>query len=149
MRSLAIALLAGFAISVSTLPVYASDAPTKVRQEMMKSVGKATKAGGAMLKGEADFDAAVAQAALADMHKVAEAYGDFFPVGSETGDETEASSKIWSDAEGWSAKLVKFEADTKAAVESAPGDIDAFKVAFGQVTANCKACHEGYRVKKD
>ena len=25
---------------------------------------------------------------------------------------------------------------------------DAFKVAFGEVTKNCKGCHEAYRIKK-
>lgn len=131
------------------LPAMAADAPTKVRQELMKSVGASVKAGAGMVKGQVPFDAAVAQESLSKIHMAAVEFGEQFPAGSESGDETEASPKIWEDAAGWSEAVAKFEAETKAAADSAPTDLDAFKVAFGQVTGNCKGCHEDYRIKKN
>jgi hypothetical protein len=62
-------------------PAIAADEPQVVRQEMMKKVGGATGAMAKMVKGEADFDAAAALAALTTMSEVAATYGDCFPKG--------------------------------------------------------------------
>ena len=76
---------AGFA------PAIAADEPQVVRQEMMKKVGGATGAMAKMVKGESDFDAAAALAALTTISEVAATYGEHFPEGSDTGFETEAA----------------------------------------------------------
>jgi cytochrome c556 len=133
---------AGFA------PAIAADEPQVVRQEMMKKVGGATGAMAKMVKGEADFDAAAALAALTTIADVAGSYGDFFPEGSDAGFETEAAPAIWSDMEGFQAKLAKFKADADAGVAAAPADLDGLKAVFGPLTQNCGACHEDYRLKK-
>lgn len=129
-------------------PALAADEPQVVRQEMMKKVGGATGAMAKMVKGEADFDAAAALAALTTISEVAATYGDFFPEGSDTGFETEAAPAIWSDREGFNEKLAQFKADADAGVAAAPADLDGLKAVFGPLTKNCGACHEDYRLKK-
>lgn len=125
--------------------VFAQDAIAD-RKAQMKQVGGAAGVVGKMMKGQADFDAAAALAAFTTMNKVAAGYGDLFPDGTESGD-TKAGPAIWSDREGFEAAVAKFEADTAAAIEAAPADLDALKVSFGAVSANCGACHQKYRIK--
>lgn len=138
-----VASLAG----VSTMAFAAGD-PIAERKAMMKSVGAATGASAAMVKGQADFDPRVAMLALRTMNAVALGYAGKFPVGSESGGKTTASPKIWEDSAGFAAAVAKFEADTAAALAAPAADLDAFKAQFGSVAANCSACHETYRVKK-
>lgn len=129
-------------------PALAADEPQVVRQEMMKKVGGATGAMAKMVKGEMDYDAAAALAALTTISEVAATYGDFFPEGSDTGFETEAAPAIWSDRAGFDEKLAQFKADADAGVAAAPADLDGLKAVFGPLTKNCGACHEDYRLKK-
>lgn len=133
---------AGFA------PAIAADEPQVVRQEMMKKVGGATGAMAKMVKGEADFDAAAALAALTTMSEVAGTFGEYFPEGSETGFETEAAPAIWSDRAGFDEQIAAFKADADAGVAAAPADLDGLKAVFGPLTKNCGTCHETYRLKK-
>jgi cytochrome c556 len=129
-------------------PAIAADEPQVVRQEMMKQVGGAVGDMGKMVKGEADFDAAKALAALTAISEVAATFGEHFPAGSETGRDTEAAPAIWSDRAGFDAKLAAFKTSADAAVAAAPADLDALKAVFGPLTQNCGTCHETYRVKK-
>lgn len=144
--ALAIAALASFAAvaSVHAAPDYPAD-----RQAMMKNNGAATGAAAAMVKGEAPFDARVAALSVHVMNTAANGFGAMFPEGSESGAETEAKPEIWSDREGFEAALEKFRADTAAYLQNPAGDLDSFKVAFGEITKNCGACHEKYRVQKN
>lgn len=129
-------------------PAIAADEPQVVRQEMMKKVGGATGAMAKMVKGEADFDAAAALAALTAISEVAGSFGDYFPEGSETGMDTEAAPAIWTDRAGFDAKIAALKASADAAVAAAPADLDGLKAVFGPLTQNCGACHETYRLKK-
>ena len=125
---------------------FASDDPTLERQALMKNVGAATGAGAAMAKGEAPFDAARAELVIRTMNAASLGFSYMFPEGSESGNNTEASPKIWSDRAGFNAAVDKFTADT--ALKGPIADLDAFKAAFGAATANCGSCHKAYRVKK-
>ena len=80
-----------FRLSVATLfllvfalPVAAGDSPQEARHELMEDVGGAAKKIGKMMKGEAPFDAAVANASLATWAESAEPFGDLFPEGSDS-----------------------------------------------------------------
>lgn len=146
-RALAgLSLAAGVAVALTGLAV-AQDAIAK-RKDIMKGVGKATKASVAMVKGEAPYDAAKAAAA---MKTIAEAWAPFvklFPPGTEKGGETTAAPKIWQDMKDFDAKGQKMAADAQAAIGAAAKGADAFKAAFGAVTKNCKGCHDTYRIPK-
>jgi cytochrome c556 len=144
-----ILILAVSALALASSAAFAD--PIADRQAIMKANGKAVGAIGPMVKGEKPFDAAVALAALKTLSEDAQKIdvAALFPAGSETGGETEASPKIWEDIPGFQAKVDKFEADTAAAVAAAPADLDALKVEFAKVAANCGGCHETFRIKKN
>lgn len=118
------------------------------RKAAMSNVGMAMGAAVKMLKGEMDYDPVVASLAFATMNNAAIGFTSLFPKGSETGGKTTSSPKIWSDMDGFSSGMAKFQADTAAAVAAKPADMDAFKAVFGKVAGNCKSCHETYRVAK-
>ena len=139
-RTMALLLSAGFVCAAQ-----AAD-PSADRQAMMKNVGAATGVGGKMMKGEMDFDPVAAQLIFTTMNAAANGYGYLFPEGSETGNETEASPKIWEDRAGFEAAVAKFAADTSGVQIT---DMDSFKAAFGAATKNCGSCHEAFRVKKN
>ena len=128
------------------LPALAGDSPQEQRHELMEDVGGAAKKIGSMLKGEAEFDAAVANASLEVWAEAAWDFGKLFPEGSETGFDTEAKETIWTDRAGFDEQLAQFGAAAEAAVEANPQDLEALKAAAGPVFKVCKSCHESYRV---
>jgi len=143
-------VIAAFAVAALALPVVAQPAdPIAARQAMMKQNGRDTGAGAKMLKGEVPFDAASAMAIFKNMNDVAKKFGSQFPKGSETGGDTEAAPAIWAKPADFKAAVMKFEADTGAAFAAKPATPDAFKAQFIAVTANCKSCHESFRIKKN
>ncbi len=145
--AVAAVLSAGFAFAAS----HAS--PIEQRKTAMKSVGGAMGALGKMAKGEMPFDAAVALASFTTMNEVSKTFGEYFPVGSETGmdsegKETTAAPKIWEDMDGFKAALAKFGTDTEAAMAAAPQSVEALGPLLGSVGGNCKSCHETFRILK-
>jgi len=141
-------LVAGVIVaSTITVAAVAGSNPAAERQAMMKNVGAATGAAAAMVKGQIPFNAVAAQLALRTMNNAAIGVGNLFPVGSETGAETEASSKIWSDRAGFDAAMAKFAADTSGAEKIT--SLNGLKVAFGRATENCSTCHKAYRIVKN
>jgi len=79
----------------------------------------------------------------------ADIYGDLFPEGSESGYDTEAKETIWTDREGFDARLADFAESVDAAIAAKPKDLEALKAAAGPVFKNCKGCHDDYRVEKE
>ena len=128
--------------------VIAADEPQVVRQEMMKKVGGAMGGLVGIAKGEKPFDAAVVQASLTTMSEVGKTFADQFPVGSETGSDTEASPKIWEQMDDFKAKAMKLGADADALLASMPADQAAVGAALQTIGPNCGGCHEVYRVKR-
>jgi len=120
--------------------------PIEDRQSLMKGVAAATKKGAALAKGDTPFDAAQAKEVLAVYINASEKLPTYFPEDSKTGNDTTASPKIWEDMAGFKAAAAKLGADAKAA--EAATDQTSFAKAFGQVTGNCQACHQAYRIKK-
>ena len=142
-------MLAAVLATAIILPTVAFAGPIEDRQAIMKGNGRDTKLGGAMLKGEAPFDAATANKILANYVAAAKAFPAHFPANSKTGGDTEASSAIRSMPAEWKIATEKIQKDTVAAAALKPTDAAGFGKAFGMVTANCKSCHEGFRIKKD
>jgi cytochrome c556 len=137
--------IAALAVAGGAVSAFAMEDPIKTRKWLMDANGAAAGAGGAMMKEEVAFNPAVAKSVFMTMHAVAYSVGDYFPPGSETGD-TKADPKIWENAAGFAAALEKFQKDTDAAIAADVKDLEAFKAAFGQVTGNCKACHDEFRL---
>lgn len=140
-------ILAVSALALAGTAAFAD--PIADRQAIMKANGKAVGAIGPMVKGEKPFDAAVVLDALKTLSEDAQKIdvAALFPEGSDKGD-TEASPKIWEDMAGFQAKVDKFKTDAAAALAAVPADLDALKVEFGKVAANCGGCHETFRIKK-
>lgn len=100
-----------------------------------------------VMKGQAPYDAAAIKANVELLKTLSVLPWAGFVEGSQAG--TGAKSEVWSDAAGFKAAQSKFEgAVDKLAVAANSGDLDRVRVAFGDVGASCKACHDSYRVKK-
>lgn len=123
--------------------------PIEARKAIMSSVGAAAKVSGEMAKGEIPFHADIAAAALSTFAAAGKAFGTFFPDGTETGNDTAASPRIWEERDRFEAVLAEFSADASAARAGAPADLAAFQAAFGSVAENCRACHEDFRLSRN
>lgn len=141
-----VAVLATIAIAASGIGI-AQDAISQ-RKAVMKSVGGSTKTGSQMVKGEVPFDATKAAQAMGTIATGWATFAKLFPKGSETGGETTAGPKIWESFADFDTKGKKLASDAAAAQKAAANGADAFKAAFGDVTKNCKGCHEAYRIPK-
>lgn len=137
-------------LAVAVFAASANAGPLEDRQALMKDQGKAVGSVTPIVKGEKPFDAAVVTAALKKLNEDAQKIdvATLFPAGSDQG-KTTVSPKVWADSAGFAAAVEKYKADTAAAVAADPKDLDSFKVAFKQVSDNCGACHQTYRIKKD
>ena len=141
--------LAALMLSPAVLADGHGDDPIAARQEIMKGVRGGAKDVGGMLRGEAEFDAAVAMQAFETWRDAAAEFGGLFPKGSETGGDTEALETIWTDRAGFDQALADFAAAVDGAIVAAPADLQALKGAAGPVFQACKGCHETYRADDD
>lgn len=140
-------------LAISALALAGSAAfadPIADRQALMKANGKAAGVLAPIVKGEKPFDEAAVMAALTALSENAQKIdvAALFPAGSDKGDKTTASPKIWEQPAEFQAKVEKFRADTAAAVAAAPKDVDGLKAQFGAIGASCGGCHETFRIKK-
>jgi cytochrome c556 len=135
-------------VFIATVAFAGSD-PIKERQHLMEETRDAAKVVGGMLKGNTEFDAEAAMAALKTWKNTATKAGDLFPEGSETGHDTEAKSTIWSDRAGFDEKMADFNTAVDVAIAAKPDTLEALKPVAGPIFNTCKGCHDGYRVEKD
>ena len=144
-----VSMLAGAAALALVASVAQADAIADRKGVMKEKVGASMGVLVKTVKGEMAYDADAVLAAFTTMRESTDDFADHFPAGSESGGETTASPKIWEDMGGFKAALAKFHMDLDAAIAAAPADKAAYQPVFGAVAANCQACHEGYRVKKN
>ena len=131
-----LASIACLSLLLPSLVAVAGDSPQELRHEMMEDVGGAAKTIGAMLKGEAAFDAPEANAALEVWAEAAWDFGKLFPEGSETGFDTEAAPAIWTDRAGFDEQLQQFSEATEAGAAAALSGVHAREIGSGgQFTA--------------
>ena len=72
---------------------------------------------------------------------------DYFPAGSDI-KPSEASPKIWSDFEGFTAAAqLNWKATVSLAKAAKIGDRDSVITAFKETAESCKSCHKTYRLK--
>ena len=70
---------------------------------------------------------------------------DYFPEGSDQS-PSEAAPAIWSDPDGFAAKLVSYQTSIRALGDAASsGDRDSTIKAFSALGQSCKSCHQTYR----
>ncbi|WP_332118641.1 cytochrome c [Azorhizobium caulinodans] len=138
-----IAVLAALLVPLAATVVVAQTDPIAQRKAVMKEIGEQTKAAGAIVKGEAPYDAAKAAAIFKTYSEGADKFGALFPAGSDKGD-TKAAPAIWSDRAGFDAALAKFKAAVAANIDKV-GTADGFKTAMAAVGAECRACHQSYQ----
>ena len=141
------AVLSILALSVGVTAALAqSSDPIFERKNLMKGNGAATKIGTQMSKGEVPFDLGTAQAIFSSYEGVGRRFYTLFPESSKTGD-TAAAPKLWEDPNGFKAASEKLAADAQK-LRLQVKDAASFKTAFGEVTKNCNACHQTYRINK-
>ncbi len=126
----------------------------EVRQEAMEGQGKNMKALSGMASGKTEFDAAIAETALAGLAASAQTLHDLFPEDSQTGighegHETEAAPAIWEKPDEFAALVDKFITDTAAAVAAAPQSAEELAAVMGPIGGGCKSCHENFRIEKE
>lgn len=141
---MAAAIVTGLGLTAAT----AADEPQVVRQEMMKKVGGAIGAIGAIVKGEKPFDAEVVKASLSTMAEVGKDFPNHFPAGTETGFETEATAKVWETPDDFKAKSDELTKVAEAQLAAMPTDQASTGAVMKALGATCSSCHETYRVKK-
>jgi cytochrome c556 len=138
---------AAFAFAALLCGLQAAGAnPIEDRQKILKGWGDATKPVAAMLKGQAAFELAPVQAALAAYIDGAKKLPALFPDDSKIGNKTEALPRIWDEKTKFNALYEKIGKDAEVARTSIT-DEASLKANFPKVLGNCKACHDDYREK--
>lgn len=101
---------------------------------------------GAMVKGEAPFDAAAFGKRAERVAWLSQQIEEGFPKGSDTGATTDAKPGIWEDFADFQAKLADLQRESQALATTAKaGDEAATKAQFVKTAGTCKACHDVYR----
>lgn len=114
----------------------------KKRMDTMKDAGAIMKELGAMVKGEAAFDAATIARRGGDLKSHAASIPADFPAGSIFG-PSEALPQIWEDFERFGTMASDLE--SAAAVLSGVEQPSALPAALAAAGKTCKACHTDYR----
>ncbi len=137
----------GLCVAASAaLPALAqNESVIKERQQLMKNNAKAARTASEIIKGSQPFDASVAAGVFQTLNEDAKKFATLFPEDSKTGAKTEAAPAIWEKPDAFKAANDKFIADTQAAIDAKPADLDSFKAAFTKVAANCQGCHQQFR----
>ena len=112
--------------------------------QMATELGKV----GAMAKGEAAYDQAVASRAAANIAAVASVLSmDQFPAGSEYQAATDsfALPAIWANQDDFLTKIADLNTAAAAFQTAAATDLDSLKAGMGGLGGACSACHKAYR----
>lgn len=154
MKSLTLLVFAGLFASLGSLATAQDDPFADVVQtrhglmlQMASDLGKM----GAMAKGEAAFDAAIAAKAAANLAAIASVLSmEQFPVGSENGKAADSYAKpeIWTNQPDFLAKIANLNT-AAAAMQPMTADLESLKTGMGGVGQACGACHKAYRAAEN
>lgn len=150
-KSLAKAAVALVAITAAGAALSHSGASgiVKERMDAMSAIAKGMKSVGAMMKGEAAYDAGTVKSAADEIAGHAKMIPHMFPEGSNK-KPSEALPAIWTDWDKF-AKLagsMETSAQDLAKAAEAASSTDGIRAQFGALAKTCKACHEDFRLKK-
>ena len=132
-------------VALAVTAAYAD--PIADRKAIMKERGGLIGGLAKMVKGEADFDAAIALDTLKKL-QANEAKLDIdvlFAPGTDKGD-TKAAPKIWEDMTGFKEANHKLREATDEAVASPPTDVKALDAQVSAIGGACGGCHKTYRL---
>jgi cytochrome c556 len=121
------------------------------RKAVYTLIGASFRSFGAVLKGEAQYDAADAKKRLARLAVLVPYTAEVFPDSSNLGEpDTKAKPEVWSHRSDFDAKQKEFIVDVAALV--AVNDKDqAFsedvKTALTKAAQDCKGCHDDFKLK--
>ncbi len=115
------------------------------REGLMKGIGGAMGALGAIAKGEKPYDAETVKTAVTTISANAKAFPDQFPAGSEGG---AAAPAIWQNFADFKSKSQKLGSDADAVLAQLPTDQASVGAAMKTLGADCSSCHQTYRLKK-
>jgi cytochrome c556 len=140
----------GLAIAIATVLItgaaFGQDDPIAARQALMKRNGQESKVVFDMIRGTTPFDAAAAADAMNALSADMAVLPTLFPPGSDQG-ETKASPEIFTNMDQFKALAARLGTDAQAAANAAANGVDALKVAFDAVGADCGACHQQFRMR--
>jgi cytochrome c556 len=138
-------IVAAGTLMAGTIATQAQSDVVTQRTTILKTFGAGIREPGAMLRGEAAFDLAKVQAALAAIKTGAPQLPPLFPDAS-LGAPSKAQPLIATERAQFNAIFAKLEADATAA-QSAITSEATFKTEFPKILANCGACHRAYQAK--
>ncbi|MCW8329966.1 cytochrome c [Photobacterium sp. SDRW27] len=136
------------ATSVSATPFEKPEDAIHYRQSAFTMIAANFGDMAEMVKGRKDWDQAAFSQRAQFISQLSLMPEEAFEVpGSDQGD-TKAKPEIWTDWDGFTVKLNKFQIDmAKLAKVSVEGDERATKRAFGVAAKNCKSCHSDYKFR--
>ena len=142
-------VLAGVTVWAETADPFADIVETRhgLMMQMAADVGKM----GAMVKGDAPYDATAAAKAAANVAAIASVISlDQFPAGSENGKSADSFAKpdLWATPDDFLAKLCDLNSAADALKTAATTDPASLKTGIMALGKACGACHSAYRAKQ-
>lgn len=137
------------ALGLSSAAMADAKASIEARQACMKANGAMMKVMVPVMKGQAAYDKAAIDAAVAASQKACGGWADWWGEDTKPGTDagnatkTEAKAEIWSDAAGFEAAGKAYM--TAEAAVLASTDEASFKAAFPALGKSCQGCHEKFR----
>jgi cytochrome c556 len=153
-----IAALSGILALTLAFPLMtrAADDPyagqVEMRHGLMLQMATDTAKLGAILKGEAPYDAAVATKAAQNIAAIASVLSmDQFPVGSENGKSADsfAKAELWANQADFLQKVADLNKASADMVTAAGTSGDAIKAGMAALGGACSACHQSYRLTEN
>jgi cytochrome c556 len=123
-------------------------AAVETRQGLMLQMASDLGTMGAMLKGEAAYDTAIASKAAANVAAIASVLSMAqFPAGSEyeKAADSYALAAIWTEQDDFLMKIADLNAAAAAMQVAAGTDLEALKAGMAGLGGACSACHKAYR----
>lgn len=149
-----IAAAAAAAAAITALGAFAQEAEdpfadtVEMRHGLMLQMATDLGKIGAMAKGEAPYDAAIAGRAADNIVAIASVLSmDQFPEGSQyqAAADSFALPTIWATPDDFLTKIADLNSAAGALKLASATDVDGLKAGMGQLGGACSACHKAYR----
>ena len=138
------AIVVPFSVSLAHSDTTGIQPDVAARMAVMTQIKDAMAPLGGMAKGAVEFDAGVAQAAVASLLDASERTAAVFEA-NVSDPKSEALPAIW---ENWDDFVSKSDDLTFAAEGWDVSSLDNLRAGMGNIGAACSACHKAYRMKK-